>query len=129
MVRGNNILRDGFQIIILIILIFAIFPLLASQLFDAILKGLIIGIVLAIYLYDMFICIYTDSPLPLAELATFLVLFIGTLIFTVVFRKDLRSLMQKQKSKTKFLNKANMHFSHNKVRKGFFSGRYYPRTI
>ena len=83
---------------------------------------IVIGIILAIYLSDMFICIYTDSPLPLAELATFLVLFIGTLIFTVVFRKDLRSLMQKQKSKTKFLNKANMHFSHNKVRKGFFMG-------
>ena len=90
---------------------------------------IVIGIILAIYLYDMFICIYTDSPLPLAELATFLVLFIGTLIFAFVFRKDLRSLMQEQKSKTRFFNKANIHFYHNKVKKGIFSGRYPPRAI
>jgi hypothetical protein len=58
---------------------------------------IVIGIILTIYLYDMFICIYTDSPLPLAELLTLLVIFIGTLIIVVVFRKDLRSLMLEQK--------------------------------
>ena len=60
---------------------------------------IVIVAILAIYLYDMFTCIYTNSSLPAAELATFLVLFIATLIIVVVFRKELRSLFQEQKPK------------------------------
>jgi len=70
---------------------------------------IVIGVILAIYLYDMFTCIYTNSPLPAAELATFLVLFMVTLIIVVVFRKELRALFQEQKPNSKLLNKTNTH--------------------
>ena len=43
----NNTLKEGFQIIILILLIFAIFPILAAKLFEAVLTGIIVGVVLA----------------------------------------------------------------------------------
>jgi hypothetical protein len=54
----------------------------------------VVGAILAIYMYDIFNCLYTDSPLPLAELATVLVLLIGTTSVVVVFRKELRSFIQ-----------------------------------
>ena len=55
-------------------------------------------VILAIYLYDIFNCIFTDSPIPSAELAIFLVLLIGTMIIAIVFRRELRSLIQNEKS-------------------------------
>jgi hypothetical protein len=54
----------------------------------------IVGAILAIYMYDVFNCLYTDSPIPLAELTTILVLLIGTTSVAVVFRKELRSFIQ-----------------------------------
>jgi hypothetical protein len=63
---------------------------------------IVIGAILAIYLYDIFTCLYTDSPVPLAELATFLVLLIGTTSISVALRKELRSFIRKQSQNTDF---------------------------
>ena len=49
----------------------------------------VVGIILAIYVYDIFSCILRNSPIPIVELSTFLAILIGTIAFAVIFRKKL----------------------------------------
>lgn len=51
---------------------------------------LTVGAILAIYVYDMFSCIFTSSPIPLTELLIFLAILIGTISVVVVLRKKLQ---------------------------------------
>ena len=48
-----------------------------------------VGIILTIYIYDIFSCILRNSPIPIVELLTFLAILIGTIAFVVIFRKKL----------------------------------------
>ena len=49
----------------------------------------VVGIILSIYVYDIFSCILRNSPIPIVELLTFLAILIGTIAFAVIFRKKL----------------------------------------
>jgi len=49
----------------------------------------VVGIILAIYVYDIYSCILRNSPIPTVELLTFLTILIGTIAFAVIFRKKL----------------------------------------
>jgi TRAP-type C4-dicarboxylate transport system permease small subunit len=55
---------------------------------------LVIGAILAIYIYDIFRCLFTDPPIPIAELTTFLTLLIGTISVVVALRKKLQSFIR-----------------------------------
>lgn len=55
----------------------------------------VIGAILAIYLYDIFSCVFAETSIHILELATFLTLFIGTLIVVLLFRKRIQSFQEK----------------------------------
>ena len=48
---------------------------------------LTVGLIISIYIGDIFSCLITDSPIPIVEVVIVLVLIIGTFIATIILKK------------------------------------------